>query len=296
MKELVVVSGKGGTGKTSVVASFAALADDAVFADCDVDAADLHLILDPKNSAGEDFVGGVVASIDESKCVSCGRCAEACRFDAVSRADSSDGGPVYRVDPMSCEGCGVCELVCPAEAVVFADQVSGRWFVSDSRFGPFVHARLGIAEENSGKLVTLVRREAKRVAEESGAGLVVIDGSPGIGCPVIASLTAADSALIVTEPTLSGLHDLMRIAELAERLSVPFVVCINKWDINPGTSDDIEEWARARGSEVAGRIPYDDSVTKAQVEGKAVVEYADGPAADAIRLLWDRVSVWRQSD
>ncbi|MBD3349740.1 MAG: 4Fe-4S dicluster domain-containing protein [Candidatus Eisenbacteria bacterium] len=288
MKELVVVSGKGGTGKTSVTASFAALSAEKVVADCDVDAADLHLILDPLPVRSEPFVGGAKAVIDGGLCTACGRCAEACRFDAIRR-DEGDGG-TYQVDEFGCEGCGVCLLVCPEGAVEMRDVVNGQLFVSDSRLGPFVHAKLGIAEENSGKLVTMVRREAKEVARENGIDLILIDGSPGIGCPVIASLTGASLALVVTEPTLSGFHDMKRICEVAEGLRTPAAVCVNKWDLNPDVSGAMEEWCDGKGLPLLGRVPYDGSVTDAQVEGLSVVEHSQGPASRAIRALWERIA------
>ncbi len=291
MKELVVVSGKGGTGKTSVVASFAALARGKVLADCDVDAADLHLILDPTIRKRAPFTGGKVAVVRRESCTGCGKCAEVCRFDAIAPEDSPGGDerPCLEVDPIGCEGCGVCRLVCPERAIDLVPSVNGEWFISDTRHGPFVHARLGIAEENSGKLVTLVRQEAGKLAEARGLALVLIDGSPGIGCPVIASMTGARLALAVTEPTLSGLHDLKRVAGVAAKLRVPAAVAINKWDLSPETAHEIEEWCAREELPIAGRIPYDDAVTAAQVSGRAVTEFSDGAAAEAIVGLWNRV-------
>ncbi len=262
VSELGVISGKGGTGKTSVVASFAALADGAVVADCDVDAADLHLVLAPRVLHREEFSGGMTASVLADRCIGCGLCEEVCRFDALlADGPGNDFADVtYRIDPVACEGCGVCAHVCPARAVDFSPAVNGEWYISETRFGPMVHARLGIAEENSGKLVTTVRREARRVAEESGRETVLIDGSPGIGCPVIASLTGAAMALIVTEPTLSGLHDLDRVADLAAHFRIPTALCVNKADINPRTAARIRGHAAARAihslwEAVSGRIP-----------------------------------------
>jgi len=288
MKEIVVVSGKGGTGKTSVSASFAALASDKVIADCDVDAADLHLVLAPRELRREPFVGGLRARISEDACMRCGRCEESCRFDAIE-APASGGADAYSVDPFACEGCGVCEFVCPAGAVVMEEVQSGELFVSESRLGPFVHAKLGIAEENSGKLVTTVRKEARKVADEGGLDTILVDGSPGIGCPVIASLTGASLAVVVTEPTLSGLHDLKRVCEVAETLRTSAAVCVNKWDLNPDVADAIGEWCDGKGLPMLGRVPYDSSVTDAQVEGVSVVEHSEGPAATAIRSIWDAV-------
>ncbi len=288
MKELVVISGKGGTGKTSVVASFASLAERKVIADCDVDAADLHLVLSPSVVETHAFSGGVTAILDPRKCDGSGKCLEVCRFEAVSRA-RVDGEWIYSIDPLACDGCGVCAHFCPSRAIAMEEVKSGEWFISDTKHGPFVHARLGIAEESSGKLVTRVRTEARRVAKEKGFDLIVVDGSPGIGCPVIASITGADLALIVTEPTLSGEHDLKRVAEMAAGLQIPTAVCINKWDINLEAAQSIQEWCHGKEIPVVGLIPYDDAVTAAQVAGQSVVEYSDGGAASCIIDLWTRV-------
>ena len=236
MKEIVIISGKGGTVKTSIAASFAALAAGrAVVADCDVDAADLHLILKPEICRRMEFRGGRKAVIRTERCTGCGDCARMCRFDAVYEGITRKQAleTTYTIDPVACEGCGVCVRFCPEKAIDFPEQVCGEWYVSRSRFGSMVHARLGIGAENSGKLVTLVRGEAKKIAREQRAAYLLIDGSPGIGCPVIASLTGADLGLIVTEPTVSGDHDLRRIASLAKQLRIPAMVCVNKWDLNP---------------------------------------------------------------
>jgi len=292
ISELAVISGKGGTGKTSVVASFAALAENKVLADCDVDAADLHLVLDPQIVSRKDFVGGKSATIRPDECTGCGKCEQVCRFEAI-RLDGPANDVIaktYLVDEIACEGCGLCAYVCPADAVDFSSRVSGEWYVSDTRHGPMVHARLGIAQENSGKLVTIVRSRAKEIAEEKGLDLVIIDGSPGIGCPVIASVTGAALALIVSEPTLSGLHDLARAADLTGHFGIPTAVCVNKSDINPEVTDDIRKLSRERGLDFIGEIRYDTQVTKAQIAGKSVVEYGDGIAAADMRSLWEAVS------
>ena len=287
MKEIVVISGKGGTGKTSIVASFAAIAENAVLADCDVDAADLHLILKPdvKNSA--DFSGGKKASIIPEKCTGCGKCKEVCNFDAVSLKGPDE--KTYIIDPIACEGCRVCVEFCPANAIKFEDCINGRWFISDTRFGPMVHARLGIAEENSGKLVTLIRKEAKRIADEQKKDLILVDGSPGIGCPVIASITGSDLVLVVTEPTLSGQHDLQRVADLTAGFKIKTLVCINKYDINPQIAARIEEDCRNRGLKLAGKIHYDNAFTKAQIMESSVIEYTDGVVSGEVRDLWQNV-------
>ena len=293
MKELVVISGKGGTGKTSIVASFATLAQPAVLADCDVDAADLHLVLNPQPLRSEDFSGGKRAKIDAEKCVACGKCADLCRFDAITLDGPGNGGvgKTYLVDPIACEGCGVCAWFCPADAIDFGQAVNGQWFVSQTHRGPMVHAKLGVAEENSGKLVSLVRREARKLIEQCGLELILVDGSPGIGCPVIASITGADMVLIVTEPTLSGLHDLTRVADVAKHFEIPAMVCVNKWDLNPNVAGEIERLAQNRGVTLAGRVRYDRAVTEAQIRRQSVVEYQQNGCAEDIRAVWQRVSV-----
>lgn len=290
IRDLVVISGKGGTGKTSVVASFAALAKNKVLADCDVDAADLHLVLSPQIKHREDFSGGKNASVITEKCIGCGKCVSVCRFGAVSFDGPANDvvGKTYRIDPIGCEGCGVCAYFCPADAVDFSPSVNGELYISETRHGPMVHAKLGIAEENSGKMVTLVRREARRVAEEQDLDMVIVDGSPGIGCPVIASITGASLVLIVTEPTMSGLHDLDRVVDLAHHFGIATAVCINKYDINPEMSEEIETHASKRGIEVLGRIHYDKAVTQAQIAKLSLVEYGGGVAADDMRELWMR--------
>jgi MinD superfamily P-loop ATPase len=289
MKQLVVISGKGGTGKTSVVASFAVLAENAVLADCDVDAADLHLVLSPEPVSCQPFSGGKGAAIETESCTACGRCQQLCRFDAITRTESSDK-PVFRVDDTACEGCGVCARFCPAEAIRFEPVQNGEWFISRTRCGPMVHARLGIAQENSGKLVSLVRAEARKVAEQNQCDTIIVDGSPGIGCPVIASISGADLALVVTEPTRSGLHDLQRVTDLTAHFKIPTRVAINKWDINPDICAAIEQEAARRSLPVSGRIRYDRQVTEAQIGHQAVVEMTDAPAATDLRALWQQVA------
>ena len=291
MKELVVISGKGGTGKTSLVASLAVLSDQPVIADCDVDAADLHLVLQPEIQERHDFYSGHEAVVRTAECVGCGLCQEHCRFDAIHPAPAPGGGAdVYRVDPVACEGCGVCVHVCPQQAIDFPERWCGHWMVSTTRKGPMVHAALGVAAENSGKLVSTVRREARRIAERDGHGLIVVDGPPGIGCPVIASVTGASQVLIVTEPTVSGEHDLERVLSLAQHFGIPSAVCVNKWDLNPEMADRIEAGAKKRGVRIAGRIRYDPQVTRAQIEARAVVE-TDAPSAQDIRQLWQRLDL-----
>jgi MinD superfamily P-loop ATPase len=283
-RELVVISGKGGTGKTSLVAAFAALAGGAVLADCDVDAADLHLVLRPELGVEHEFSGRRKAVVDPTACTACGRCAEVCRFAAV--LDATNRG--YAIDPIACEGCELCRRVCPAEAIRMEPVVNGAWMVSETRFGPLVHARLGVAEDNSGKLVTLVRNEARGVAEERGLPLVIVDGSPGIACPVIASLAGADLVLAVTEPSVSGRHDLERVLRVVGRFRLPFAVCINKADLNRALSDVIATEAAAAGAAFVATVDYDPAVTRAQVAGTDVIDYG-GRAAAEIRQVWDAV-------
>ncbi|MBN1125673.1 MAG: 4Fe-4S binding protein [Sedimentisphaerales bacterium] len=291
MKEFVVISGKGGTGKTSITAAFASLASNAVLADCDVDAADLHLVLEPKIKQESDFSGGKQASIVVEKCIGCGRCSKMCRFDAIQLNGPGNQivGKTYTVDPISCEGCKVCVEFCPVDAISFKPAINGKWFISDTRFGPMVHAKLGIAEENSGKLVTLIRKEAKRIAEEQKKDLVVIDGSPGIGCPVIASITGADVVLVVTEPTLSGKHDLERVAQLTSNFGIKTLICINKADVNPEMSRNIANDSEKMGLKVVGKIPYDEAFTKAQIMKATLIEYTGGEIAGIVRALWREV-------
>lgn len=279
MKELVVISGKGGTGKTSILAAFASLAKNKVLCDADVDAADLHLIMDPRIRERHDFASGHTAIINPDKCTQCGRCRDLCRWNAISEN--------FVVDPIDCEGCGVCHYFCPEEAIDFPLNTCGEWFISDTRLGPMAHASLGIAEENSGKLVTLIRQQGKKLAEEKNLDLLLTDGPPGIGCPVIASLGGATAVLIVTEPTVSGRHDMERVAELAAFFKVPAMVCVNKFDLNSDQGQGIEDFARERGIRVMGRIPFDPVFTKAMVQGKTIFEYdRHSGGAEAVKKIW----------
>jgi MinD superfamily P-loop ATPase len=281
MKEVVILSGKGGTGKTSIVGSFAAIAENKVMTDCDVDAADLHLLLSPTTGEENEFRSGQVAVIDDDRCVQCGLCQDECRFDAISD---------FRVNSVACEGCSFCSHICPVEAIKMQECLAGRWFISETKYGPLVHARLGIAQENSGKLVALVRHQAKEIAGENGLDFIISDGPPGIGCPVISSLSGVDLALIVTEPTLSGIHDMERVLGVCKHFGVPALVCINKYDINDENTIAINDYCRENGVEVAAMIPFDNSVTEAMVRGVSVVEYADNRVAGEIRNLWQQIS------
>jgi MinD superfamily P-loop ATPase len=282
MKELVVISGKGGTGKTSIMAAFASLAKNKVLCDADVDAADLHLLTDPEIKNRHDFQGGGIAVIDPDKCTQCGLCRELCRWEAISEQ--------FEVDSIECEGCGVCVDFCPEQAIEFPLSTCGQWFISDTRFGPMVHARLGIAEENSGKLVTLIRQEARRLAEKNKLDLIITDGPPGVGCPVIASIGGATALLIVTEPTVSGLHDMERVAQLADHFRVPGMVCVNKFDLNVDQTQAIEKLAKEKNITVLGRIPFDPVFTKSMVQGKTIFEYnTESTVGQAVKQIWRKI-------
>jgi MinD superfamily P-loop ATPase len=288
MKELVVISGKGGTGKTSFVASFAALSGNAVVTDCDVDAPDLHLVLGPVIEHREPFIGGKLARIDAATCTRCGECVELCRFDAVTVGEDGEG-PLLRtfsIDPVGCEGCGVCAWFCPESAIAFKPAVRGEWYRSATRYGPMIHARLGAAASNSGRLVTVLREEARRVAEAAGKDLVIIDGSPGIGCPVIASVTGATLVLAVTEPSVSGEHDLLRVLGLAKGFGIPSAVCVNRADVDPEIAARIEARAAEAGATVLPRVRFDRAVTDAQARERPVVELDGSGAAEDLRKVW----------
>ncbi len=291
--QLAVLSGKGGTGKTSVAAGFASLARDVVLADCDVDAANLHLLLAPKRIRTETFFAGKQAVIEPERCTACGECAAACRFEAIAVAEKpigEDGHQAYVVDPLACEGCGLCARVCPANAVTMIEPERGEYYVSGTRHAPLVHARLAVGGQNSGKLVTLVRNEALTLAREGGLELVLVDGPPGVGCPAIASVTGADLVLLVCEPTVAGEHDLERIIELVKGFGAPLAVCINKRDLDTGMAARIRRLCEDREVPVAGELSYDLAVVDAQLEGKSIVETEEGPVAHQMREMWDVVS------
>jgi len=290
-REVTVISGKGGTGKTTVTASFAVLAENQVLADNDVDAADLHLLLTPVVRESHPFVGGTKASVDSSKCIGCGKCAEACHFDALRFDGPANDvvGKTWRIDPVACEGCGLCPRVCPVDAIETEQAVTGDWYVSSTGRGPMVHARLGIAEENSGRLVAQVRNRAGELAAELRAEQILGDGPPGTGCPVIASVSGCDLVLIVTEPTVSGVHDMERVLALAAHFGVPALVVINKADLNTEQAARINEIAKQQNSRVIARIPFDRAVNDALMAGKTVVDYGESAAVDAIREAWAEV-------
>lgn len=281
MKQLTIISGKGGTGKTSITAAFASLANNAVLADCDVDAADLHLILKPEIKKTMEFHGLKIADVDKDKCINCKKCFESCKFNAIDEEINIIKG--------SCEGCGVCAYVCPVDAISMKERDSGFAYISDTRFGPMAHAMLKTAEEASGKLVTVVRNNAKTLAIDHKKDIIIIDGPPGIGCPVIASLTGVDMVLIVTEPTLSAIHDLERILDVSKHFDIPAIVCINKYDINKENSEKIEKYCKSINIEIVGKLPYDTVVTEAMVNEKSVIEFSDGDLADGIIKMWNKI-------
>ncbi|MGD8717474.1 MAG: ATP-binding protein [Candidatus Zixiibacteriota bacterium] len=285
MKELVILSGKGGTGKTSLTASLAVLAAPVVVADADVDAPDLHILLGPEVKSKREFRAGFDVSIRHDDCTECGRCIELCRFDAINRD--------YDVDMAACEGCGVCVDLCPVGAVDMREKAAGEWYLSDTRVGPMAHALLSPGEENSGKLVAVVRKAGQTLAHRDKMPLVLVDGPPGVGCPVISALSGASAALIVAEPTPTGLQGFSRAADLARHFGVPAWAAVNKYDLSPENTALIEREAAERDMPLVGRIPYDRAVTAAQRERRAVVEYdgaGSGGAAPAIREVWEKIN------
>jgi len=296
MRQILVISGKGGTGKTIIAASFAALAKNAVAADCDVDAADLYLLLHPEIKERHKFKGLPRAEISQDRCTGCGRCYDICRFDAVQKkhncktAAPQNQTTHFFIDHQSCEGCKVCYYACPEEAIDMEENISGEWFISETKYGPMVHARLGIAEENSGKLVTIVRENASSIAVKRNLDFVIVDGPPGIGCPVIASLSGVDIALVVTEPTLSGIHDMERVIDVAKHFGVKAVCLINKYDINLENSGSIEDWCKKNKIPVLGKIPFDNSVSESIVKGIPIVEYMHNMVTRRIKEVWQEIS------
>lgn len=281
MKELVIISGKGGTGKTSIMAAFAALAKNKVLCDADVDAADLHLITAPMVKEHYDFKGGHTAIINQDKCTQCGICKDLCRWNAVSDD--------FEIDSIECEGCGVCVYLCPEKAIDFPLNTCGEWFISDTGFGPMVHARLGIAEENSGKLVSLVRQKAKELAHEKKLDLILTDGPPGVGCPVIAAVGGASGVLVITEPTVSGKHDMERVVRLAAHFKVPAMVCVNKFDLNLDQTHAIEVFAKENNVTILGRIPFDSIFTKSMVQGQNIFDYdMESKTSQVVKQLWEK--------
>ena len=281
MKQILIISGKGGTGKTILTPSLAAISKNKVMVDCDVDAADLHLILHPNIKERYDFKSGKTAVVNPIFCNKCGKCQEVCRFDAISDA--------FLIDSISCEGCGLCAQVCQSNAIIMKENLSGEWYVSDTEYGPLVHAKLGIAEENSGKLVAKVRQVAKELAQKENSDYVIIDGPPGIGCPVIASLSGIDMAVIITEPTLSGLHDLKRAIEIALHFKILIGIVINKYDLNVDNTNKIEEFCKKTKIDIIGKIPFSKEVSKSIVNGIPAVLFCKNNIAENIRNIWEKI-------
>jgi len=286
INEITILSGKGGTGKTSVTAALAAMAKDAVFSDCDVDAADLHLLLNPAIQESYKFDSGSKAVIDETQCISCGICMEACRFDAISQP--KDG--LFVVDPFKCEGCRLCERLCPVEAINSVANFNNFWYVSETRFGPMVHAHMAPGEENSGKLVTTVRTKAKEIAREKGFELIINDGPPGIGCPVIASLTGVQKVLFVVEPSKTGIHDIQRLAELTRKFNIPAFAIINKQDLNPLMTRKAVEVLSELKIPLLGKLNFDEHFVQAMINRKTINEYApDSEPAKTLTEIWNKL-------
>ena len=286
MKEIVVISGKGGTGKTSITASFAMLGgSDVVVADCDVDAADMHLLMQPDFNFAEDFYSGEVTYVDQSNCIRCGKCRDVCRFDAISVKKN-----LYVVDPISCEGCGYCARVCPTKTIINKERLAGKWFISNIKTGSImVHARLGIGADNSGKLVAKVKNEAKEIALEERKGFILVDGSPGIGCPVVSSLSGANFVVLVTEPSVSGLHDLKRVYELVKKFNIKAGCIINKADVNPTKCSEIVEFLAENDIVHLTDLPYDENFTRAMVLGQTMVEYDHGKLKELLAESWEKI-------
>jgi MinD superfamily P-loop ATPase len=279
MKTVLFLSGKGGTGKTSLAGAFAVLSHDKVLVDCDVDAANLHLLLDPEVEETGEFQGSSEAVKDDAKCIDCGECREVCRFDAIDEQ--------FNIDPYLCEGCGACVYVCPTDAITLKPRISGEWYTAKSSLGPLASAELYPGEETSGKLVSLVKQKANSLAQELKLDRLITDGSPGIGCPVIASVTGASAVILVTEPTLSGMHDLERILGVVTHFNIPAFLVVNKFDLNEEMTSQVEKFATEKGLEVIGRIPYDPAVPQQMIKGKSVVEDQDSPAGQAMRRIYD---------
>ncbi|MGD9639467.1 MAG: ATP-binding protein [Alphaproteobacteria bacterium] len=284
MQELVVISGKGGTGKTSITAAFASLAQNLVIADCDVDAANLHIILNPKTKKDVPFLCGKEAAINQQKCSGCNTCYNNCKFNAIKK----DAQNKLYIDPLLCEGCGLCVILCPEKAIDFNPKLCGKILVSDTELGDMIYAEMETGAENSGKLVSQVRTFAKNIAQEKHLDTIVVDGPPGTSCPAIASITGADKVLIVTEPTVSGLHDAIRVLELTNHFKIPSFICVNKWDINEEITTNIEEEAQKKGAIIAGRISYNKNFNLSQKKRQTIMEICP-KAAEEITLIWEKL-------
>ncbi len=286
MREIIVLSGKGGTGKTSLTAAFAHLAQDTILCDLDVDTPDLHLLLQPSHTREEEFWSGNVANIRPEQCSGCGRCREVCRFRAIHQREE-----IFTVDPLRCEGCKVCVTLCPEEAIAFPEKHCGTWYISSTRFGPLVHAQLFPGEENSGRLVALLKNSARELARQKGMTTILSDGAPGVGCPVISALSGASVVVLVTEPTVSGHHDLERVAALCSHFRVPATVIINRADLNEQAANKIAQFCREKNYPLLAQLPYDPVVTTAMVQGKAITELGPGHLARAIRQAWEKITL-----
>ncbi|PXY02629.1 (4Fe-4S)-binding protein [Marinifilum breve] len=287
MIEITILSGKGGTGKTGITAAFASLANNTVFADIDVDAPDLHLILEPEIKEENQFLGARIAKIDTQICTNCGFCIKECRFDAIHYR--TEGG--LEVNPFECEGCRLCERICPFKAISSEHSTNNHWFVSDTRFGTMLHAKMGPGEENSGKLVTTVRKNAKEKAREQNADFLLNDGPPGVGCSAIASLTGVDKVILVTEPSKSGFHDAVRLIELVQKFEIPLYAVINKCDINSEITKQMEYFFITQGIQLLGKIPFNEDMVNAIVNRKSIIEYKpDSEIAEKIKEMWNKVT------
>ncbi len=287
MNEITILSGKGGTGKTTITAALSSITENTIFCDSDVDAADLHLILQPEIRETHTFESGWIASVDQTICTQCGICMDYCRFEAIH----TDSAGNYEINPFECEGCRLCERVCPEHAIKSKQNDNNNWFVSTTRFGPFVHAKMGPGEENSGKLVSQVRQKAKEIAKESGFMYILNDGPPGIGCPVIASLTGTHRVLIVIEPSQSSLHDAKRLIELVRSFEVKIFAIINKYDLHPGTSKLAEEYLRDEHIPLISKIPFDTDFVKAMINKKSIIEFKpDSTISKEIVKIWQKLT------
>ena len=285
MREILVISGKGGTGKTSLTGAFAHLANNHVICDLDVDAPDLHLLLRPEHRQTYDFYAGFAARIEPAKCEACGTCQQMCRYDAVQPGD-----PCPTIDPLKCEGCKVCVQFCPADAIAFTSKHCGKWHVSNTRFGTMVHAQLFPGQENSGRLVALLRQKAKEVAKARGQQLILADGPPGIGCPVISALSGVHLAVIVTEPTPSGLHDMARITDLCDHFRIPKAVIINKCDLNDEIAERIQAECRQKGFAVVAQLPHDPNFVHAMVRQQTITEFSNDDTVRRVQAAWEQIA------
>jgi len=290
MKQIVILSGKGGTGKTFVSASLACIAEQCVIADCDVDAANLHLLLHPELTATYKFTGGRIAKVSSDQCTGCGLCVESCRFDALDMTQNPSGGKIARVDAIACEGCGVCGLVCPEKAFTFHKSDSGRWFTAETSYGPMVHAHLFAGEENSGKLVQEVRTKARETGEEQNREYVLIDGPPGTGCAVMSAMTGVDLVVLTTEPTLAGIHDAKRVVQLASHFHIPVGMIVNKSTINKEKTAELKKYAEDQNIQYLGEIPYEKKVVDSVADLQPYVCVHDDDVSQRLRDIWQRIS------